>query len=134
MNEPLSKEEYEKIIASAPCDMELPVYIGKHNNKPCWIDLIKAKSIAMNGFIGISNSCYTSLTSLVKTSGQILQQKYFICVNCPISSLIREAIPFENEYITNTCTAIYHRMKTSSIINSYSTTRSRPIYRYFYFY
>lgn len=33
VNDPISKKEYEKIIASAPSDMELPVYIGKRNDE-----------------------------------------------------------------------------------------------------
>lgn len=55
MNEPISKEEYEKIITSAPSDMELPVYVGKHNDELLYLDLVKAKSIAMYGTTGISS-------------------------------------------------------------------------------
>ena len=63
MNEPISKEEYEKIITSAPSDMELPVYVGKHNDELLYLDLVKAKSIAMYGTTGIS-SIYSNRVSI----------------------------------------------------------------------
>lgn len=80
MNEPISKEEYEKIITSAPFDMELPVYIGKSGEKPLYVDLINAKSIAMYGACGISAVCDTSLFSMLKAREQVLREKYFICI------------------------------------------------------
>ena len=79
MNEPILKEEYEKIITSAPSDMELPVYVGKHNDELLYLDLVKAKSIAMYGTTGISSVCNTSLFSMLKAREQILRQKYFLC-------------------------------------------------------
>lgn len=109
MNEPISKEEYEKIITSAPSDMELPVYVGKHNDELLYLDLVKAKSIAMYGTTGISSVCNTSLFSMLKAREQILRQKYFLCVSCVggCYSWGFNDIPFAHEYITNPCTAIY---------------------------
>lgn len=109
MNEPISKEEYEKIITSAPSDMELPIYIGKHDDEPLYLDLVKAKSIAMYGAVGISAVCNTSLFSMLKAREQVLRQKYFLCVSCVggFYSWSFNDIPFAHEYITNPCTAIY---------------------------
>lgn len=109
MNEPISKEEYEKIITSAPFDMELPVYIGKSGEKPLYVDLINAKSIAMYGACGISAVCDTSLFSMLKAREQVLREKYFICICCTNGyySWGFKDIPFADEYITDPCTAIY---------------------------
>ena len=109
MNEPISKEEYEKIITSAPSDMELPVYVGKHNDELLYLDLVKAKSIAMYGTTGISSVCNTSLFSMLKAREQILRQKYFLCVSCVggYYSWSFNDIPFAHEYITDPCVAIY---------------------------
>ena len=109
MNDPISKEEYEKIIASAPSDMQLPVYIGKRNDELLYLDLVKAKSIAMYGEIGISAVCNTSLFSMLKAREQILRQKYFLCVSCVggAYSWSFDDIPFADEYITDACTALY---------------------------
>ena len=109
MNEPISKEEYEKIITSAPSDMELPIYIGKHYDEPLYLDLVKAKSIAMYGTTGISSVCNTSLSSMLKAREQVLRQKYFLCVSCVGGgySWGFHDIPFAHEYITDPCTAVY---------------------------
>ena len=120
MNEPISKEEYEKIITSAPSDMELPVYVGKHNDELLYLDLVKAKSIAMYGTIGISSVCNTSLFSMLKAREQILRQKYFLCVSCVggYYSWSFNDIPFAHEYITDPCTAVY------DILHYYNSVKS----------
>lgn len=109
VNDPISKKEYEKIIASAPSDMELPVYIGKRNDELLYLDLVKAKSIAMYGEVGISAVCNTSLFSMLKAREQVLRQKYFLCVSCVggFYCWSFNNIPFADEYITDACTAIY---------------------------
>ena len=109
MNEPISKEEYEKIITSAPSDMELPIYIGKHDDELLYLDLVEAKSIAMYGTTGISAVCNTSLFSMLKAREQILRQKYFLCVSCMGGgySWSFNDIPFADEYITDSCTGVF---------------------------
>lgn len=109
MSRHLSKEDYEKIIATAPSDMELPIYVGKSGEKHIYIDLIKAKSIAMYGDCGISEVCSTSLFSMLKASERVLRQKYFTCVSCVggYYSWGFDDIPFADEYITEPCTAVY---------------------------
>lgn len=105
----ISKDKYEKIIAPSPTTMKLPIYIGESNDGPFYLDLTKEKSIAMYGKCGISAICSTSLFSMIKAREHILRQNYFICISCKRGYYdwnIKD-IPFADEYITDTCTAVY---------------------------
>lgn len=102
----LSYEEFNQIVASAPADMQLPIYIGKHNNEPVYVDLVKAKSIAMHGEYGVSGVCLTSFLSMLKARGQVLRKKYFLCASC-FNGFNFICIPFAVDHITNSCTTIY---------------------------
>ncbi len=118
MSNAILKTEFDQIIKTAPADMKLPIYIGKHCKDHIFYDLAELKSIAMYGEIGISAVCTTSLFSMLKARENEIRNDYFlsICYDVAYSWTFQD-IPFANEYISNTCTGIY------SLVHYYSMVK-----------